>query len=214
MARRGRKRSGRRGGARRRTGSGNTFNFVVPYVQSVAEGNSFELTFNNIFASTSSKAMFSLVPWRLSHVVIQMSATSFMLSDSKESFSGEPAYVQVALDSGQMVNIENFVSRRYLVNQMPITRTLRMRSPNPWKEDEQRGQSLLSVSNLHSQGSVKNSTAYFLMHFHFQFGSIPFTPSSKLWRASPQTSSPGRCSTSMSPYSDFAEESPGVPLNR
>lgn len=169
----------------------------------IGENITLEVSYDKLFTGPT-QATFQGVPWRLLSVSIQASATSWSTHDTTTAFSGEPAFFQVGLDSGQAVNIENMVSRRWLVNQVPITRTLRMTAPNPWKEDEQRKQSLCSFQNIQQPGaSTRNSIIFVVAHFTFQFGAIPWTPVSKLhtvshFRPSPASDSdsdmPSHCS--------------------
>lgn len=177
MVRRRRRGPGRRRGIRRSNPSNSrgTFRLTIPYFQIIAEGKTTEFSFNSILQSSPQAKFLSGIPWRLISVRYQFSATAFNISGGVERFTGEPAVVQVGLDSGQNSNIENMVIQQFLVNQVPIQRTIFMRSPNPWKEDEQRAQSLFTISNLHQPGStVVNSTLYALIWFNFSFGNIPF----------------------------------------
>lgn len=179
MARsRGRRRS-RRGGGRRRGNNrgGNRFRINIPAVFHVSEGKTENVTAQELFPDKFWKG----VPWRLLSVRVEATAKS-----SRESVPGtkttslviEPCIFQIRLHSAEGANVEGVASLRWTVGQLPTRRTIRMRNPNVWKEDEQRTQDLVALDNLAITGT-NDTTVFCLCNFLFEFGPIAFnTPQS------------------------------------
>lgn len=146
---------------------------VAPTTGTVAEGTTLDLSYNTFFGNDP---LMSDTPWRIVSVQFQISATHVNASDSQVL---EPNVVQVGLNSGSASNIENMVNRRYLITHIPRTFTLRMPNPNLWKENEQRGQAIITISNIALGGSVRGGQVWVLAHARFQFRNIPFTIKTK-----------------------------------
>lgn len=163
------RRSGRRSRRQRRRGNQQGFYLVAPSTGTVAEGHTLDLSYNTFF---SNNKLMAGTPWRVVSMQFQVSATHVNSSDSQVL---EPNVLQVGLNSGLSSNVENMVNRRYLVSTLPRTFTLRMPTPNLWKEDEQRDQSIASLSNIALGGAIKGGQLWVLVHAKFQFRNIPFT---------------------------------------
>lgn len=134
---RGGKRSRRARGARSQT-------LKQPYVAYVSYGKTVDVTLADLM---NNDQLFLGVPWRLRHASFEGVVIS--TSQKGQPYKATPAFLQVALNTAETSNVEKVVSQRFMVTpNIPRRRTLRMRSPNVWKEDEQRNQALMSLTNL------------------------------------------------------------------
>lgn len=142
----------------------------IPITAYVTEGTKIDLTFTSIFPTTTSTYMAG-VPWRLKSFT-----ATFTIKPPTPEITPDPAIIQVELNSAGNNNVEAINSTRLLViPYRTVTRTLRMRGPNLWKEDEQRKQALITIQNINtdSQATAK-STCFVLATVRIQFGRIPF----------------------------------------
>lgn len=171
MVRRGRRRN--RGRGRRRSG-GNRFILTIPFVGSLGEKTSTDISFNNIFTG-STKATLQGVPWRIQKVVYSYANSGFKISSGTEISDPQPAFFQICLNNASTSNVEAISSRRHLSCEITQKGRLFPTSPNPWKEDEQRDQSIITVDNIVLGGGAANTVISYLLHVTFEFGSIPFT---------------------------------------
>lgn len=142
----------------------------IPYIAYIDEGTKIDLSFKKIFQTVPT--LLDGVPWRLRTVSFQCSSRG----KTNSVPSPDPAIFQVELNSGMNSNVEGIINQRYLITPYQTTkRTLRMRSPNLWKEDEQRDQVLISLQNCDTESEVNNMSRVFcMMTVRFQFGRIPF----------------------------------------
>lgn len=137
----------------------------VPCMGYVDEGKTASINFNNLLDINSSK-IFVGVPWRLRSARFQFTR----LNDVND-----PALVQVFLNTAATDNVEGVVSFRHIVTSaLVLKRTLRPRNPNPWKEDEDRTQSLIMISNIAFGSGTVTSRIFYEIEVLLQFGSIPF----------------------------------------
>lgn len=190
MARR--RRGGRRSRGRRRRG-GNHFTLTVPFIGSLAEAKSQDISYNSIFVG-STKNTFQGVPWRVRKVTYSYANSGFKVSGGEETSDPQPAFFQIMLNTAATDNVEAVFSRRHL--SCNITQYGRMfpPNPNPWKEDEDRDQALITVDNIVLGGGVTNTVISYLLHVQMEFGSIPYShPASLLHQAQsmlPEAESP------------------------
>lgn len=156
----------------------NNSNFVIvdPSVLIIKENESKDFTFEDCFGGKTAATMLTNVPWRL--LSLKFSIISSQLTNS------DGALIQVGLHTAMNPNIENVANMRVLVGPgAPLTRVLRMKSPNPWKEDEQKTQTLFTIRNSYIGSSVNGQvTIYF--EPRIQFGKIPFVPNVSIHQAS------------------------------
>lgn len=173
MARRGR-RKGRRGTRGRR--SDTSFTMSIPITAYITEGNKVDLSFTDVFPIATTTYMMG-VPWRLKSFT-----ASFTLKPPSPQITPDPAIIQVELNSAGNNNVEAINSLRILViPYQTITRTLRMKGPNLWKEDEQRKQALITIQNVDTKSeATAASTCFILATVRIQFGKIPFDFKSKI----------------------------------
>lgn len=172
---------------RRQTNRGGTQFFLnVPTAGTVAEGNTLDLSYNTFFVKST---FFQDAPWRLVSINVQCSATHINATDQQVL---EPSVLQIGLNSGSSSNIENVTSKRVLVTHIATKFWLRMPNPNVWKENEQRDQALISLSNVGLGGGVKGGVLWFLIQAKFQFRQIPFTLNSLSIQRDPDCSSGSR----------------------
>lgn len=145
------------------------FSIKSPIAGTIAESQSIDLSFNKFF---NNDPMLAGVPWRLISIHATFSATHI---NSTDSITLEPSLLQIGLNTAQLQNVENVVSKRFLVTNVPRSCNLRMPPPNLWKEDEQRNQSIVSMFNANLGTGTLGGQVYFLIHALFQFRNVPFT---------------------------------------
>lgn len=175
MARRNRRRRGSRRGRARRPQGRQNFTLQIPYAIQVAEGSEDDITFDKLFGNKSDFILKNC-PWRLKSVSFVVSNVSLTANDTP---GFEPSILQVTINSGLNSNVEGISNQRYMVSHFPRRYFLRMRSPNPWKEDEQRSQSIITFQHIkYGQAQFVNSVVYALMSINIEFGRIPFTSAS------------------------------------
>lgn len=145
----------------------------LPYIAYVDYGKTVDVSFKQLMANDN---MFAKgVPWRLLHASFE---AVICKTKTKDSFltSFPPAFLQVALNSASSSNVESIASTRFMVTQqMPRRRKLRMRSPNLWKEDEQRDQALLSLANLSFGDGPPQTTIVVHIQAVIQLGPVSFS---------------------------------------
>lgn len=196
-----RRRGRRRGRGRGRRG-GNNFTLVVPFIGSIGENTSSDISFNKLFIGATKNTLAG-VPWRVRKIVYSYSNSGFILQDQKELPSSQPAFFQICLNSALQHNIEAVASRRHLSTIMTQRGRLFPMPPNPWKEDEDRDQAIITVDNISLGGGSPNTVISFLIHVTLEFGNIPYShPGSKLYH-SHQSASP---QASTSPFSGISLE--------
>lgn len=162
------KRQRRSGGGSGGAGS-NHMNFMaLVYVDS---GQTAAVTLQSFL--TGCEKSLSGLPWRL----VWARAEASVLSVTGGPM--QPALVQMRLNDAKQENVESIASIRWTVFQLPRVRTLRMPHPNLWKEDEERGQQLISFDNIPFGGSPTTRVLIFVTA-RIQFGALMFTPSKSL----------------------------------
>lgn len=136
MARKGRRARRPRPRARRRSG-----NFLrIPFINEVIEGKTSVFSFNSIFGKQGPDSIFKSLPWRV---------TSVYLEFARSSDINDPGIIQVRLNNALQPNVEGITSRRLMVTPGVVRKiNLRARSPNPWKEEEQKTQNILEIDNI------------------------------------------------------------------
>lgn len=160
-------------------GKGSKYTRVtIPTVLHVREGHSLGRSID-----TLSTGLFKGCPWRLVGVSGQMA-----VSDTSRSSGVAPAVVQIRLNTAMSANVEGAMTMRRLVGITPQRFALKMPSPNPWKEDEQRTQVVLIVDNIKVDEIATVVTV--LMNIDLEFGPVPFdAPSVSVHHSSPPASS-------------------------
>lgn len=162
----------RRGRRRRSEFSGGrgSQSIVVPFIATVPVGQTIGFSFSQLFVGKQITG----VPWRLRSVRIQASL-------GQKAGTYDPAVLQIRLNSALASNVESIASARLLVTHVPTVRVVRMKNPNPWKEDEERDQQVISFDNVPVAGSTPSKITI-LAHARFQLGALIFdTPST--WTA-------------------------------
>lgn len=168
------RRKTRRGSRRGGLNSSRGFTINTEWAGTVDSGKAIELTFDSFFPAketigTATQKIWAGVPWRLLSVKVTL---------CMDNLQSAPAIIELGLDSAGNHNVENICTQRMVVVPTPVTRTLRMRSPNQWKEDEQRDQSLFSCSNFNfipgSSPPISSGTVCIYCQARFQFGSNPW----------------------------------------
>lgn len=170
MARRG----GRRTRNRRRRYSSNstsTFRMSIPFNGSVYEGKAVNISLQSFIKDDT---IFKGVPWRLVSIKAQFAIQNIPVQ-AQGIIADIPALVQVSIHDAGLSNVENMVTQRIILKANPRTVIMRPRSPNLWKEDEQRTQALISIYNVPCGQEGDNSLLVFLIEGLFQFGKIPWT---------------------------------------
>lgn len=150
------------------------------------------------FLTGCDKALSGL-PWRLRSCRFEI-----VVSDSTRTTGLAPVLCQLSLSSGQKVNAEGLVSARMLVHAIPRVRYLRMINPNPWHEDEERAQEVISITNFSNTQSVPGVLTCYV-NATFQFRPLVFQPTNG---PSPAVDSCGSRSSSVG--SDWHVEGPAV----
>lgn len=151
--------------------SGNDqFTMTIPNIFQVEEGKEQTLTFNNIFP-TSAASLLTSVPWRLIGARLEVACVNVK--------GGDPAIVQLGFHSATTTNVEMISWCRFMVGTLPRVRTLFMSSPNIWKEEENKGQVLISVKNV-GQGTTTNNTINCHMEVKVNFRGQPYPTKSTI----------------------------------
>lgn len=176
-----RRRNPQRRRPRRRQGTSYS-SITVPYAGVITPSGQANLSFNTVLPNIYSK-LYESVPWRLSSVLVQFSATPLFDTSVPAKVDLAPTatcILQVLLNSAQTSNIEAISSFRSLCSPLPQRRVLRPRSPNPWKEDEQKSQYFLTLDNILSSADYKCQIS-FLVQIRIQFGSFTFAHKPSIW---------------------------------
>lgn len=166
MARRNNRRRPRRRIPRR---GRNNFVITAPAIIVVKEAGNSDLTFEKILGNKTAASFFVGISWRLTSVRI-----SALCLQGNNQDSG---ILQIGLHTAENPNVENVSIARFMVGPgVPLNRVLRMKSPNPWKEDEQKAQTLISVHSL-ANGTANSNQITVYLECRIQFGRIPLLPS-------------------------------------
>lgn len=148
------------------------FRMTVPYIARVAEGKTATITMSQLLSSCQSQ--FAGAPWRL----LSVAGEVMLVNTTRESGVGG-ALAQVRLHSAATSNVEAVVSKRFLVSVIPRKFSLRMPRPNPWKEDEDRGQALIGFDNCQLNDGIATVLQYYFEAV-LEFGPMPFAPVSEV----------------------------------
>lgn len=157
----------------------------------VTTGQSAKISFQTFI--TGCESTFKGLPWRLFkckfEVVVQTTTASSGLT---------PAVVQISLCDAKSTNVESITSIRFLaLSSQKTTRHLKMKAPNPWKEDEEAGQACIVIDNIDTKAQMTTSIMVYLTAT-FQLGPMRFDtkspipiaasiPSSLVWNRTAQT---------------------------
>lgn len=173
---------------------------VIPFIASLGEKTTQDISFNKIFTGATASTLAG-VPWRVLKITYSFSNSGFIISDSKEVPSDQPAFFQICLNSAATDNVESINSKRHLSTVTCQKGRMFPLKPNPWKEDEDRDQALITIDNIVIGGGAPNTTISVLIHVFFEFGRVPYThPATRLHN-------PSRAeSQSVSPYSRVSLE--------
>lgn len=169
------KRKNRQGkGSRQRRNEARFQRLSQPYVAYVPYSTSVDVTFASVIPDT----VFSGVPWRL----LSCSAEATILNtkvSGKDSDVEYPGFLQVSINDAAISNVESLVSTRFLVTSSLVrSRRLTTPAPNNWKENEQRNQALVTLTNL-TFGSGPKTIIVVHLRLTFEFGRFPLeNPSS------------------------------------
>lgn len=140
----------------------------MPYIARVAEGKTATITMEQLLSAC--KQEFAGAPWRLISCVGEV----MLVNTTRDSGIGG-ALAQVRLHSAATANVEAVVSKRFMVGIIPRKFSLRMPQPNPWKEDEDRGQALIGFDNCNLSDGIATVLQYYF-EVVLEFGPIPFSP--------------------------------------
>lgn len=153
-----------------------THSLRMPYIAYVNYGKSIDISLTDLM---NNDALFKGVPWRLISVMFEGVVINSTQSGQAQ-ISFPPAFLQAALNNAESSNVESIVSTRFMVTQhSPRRRVLRMKSPNTWKEDEQRGQALITCTNL-TFGTNPSTTIAVHIEALIQFGQFSLDNPSSL----------------------------------
>lgn len=155
---------------RRRVPRRGRSNFVIttPAIAVIKEAGMVDLTYEKIMGNKTAASFFTGISWRLNSVKV----SALCLQGSNQ----DAGILQIGLHTAENPNVENVSVMRFMVGSgVPQTRVLRMKSPNPWKEDEQKAQSLITVHSIANGTSNDNQITAFL-ECRIQFGRIPMLP--------------------------------------
>lgn len=172
MARNKNRRQRRRGGRRRGNNKGGSrFRITIPAVFHVNEGKTETINAGELFPDK----FWTGIPWRLLHIRVEatVKSTQEKVGTTNAITAIEPVILQVRMHGAGASNVEGVSSVRWTVSMMPSRRTIRMRAPNLWKEDEQRNQDLVALDNINLSGTT-DTTVFCLINFTFEFGPISF----------------------------------------
>lgn len=137
---------------------------AYPDITALKEKESIELKFESFFGEA--QTFWKDWPWRLVGVRIQAAACQGTMQS--------PAIVQCALDTGNPNNVEHLVVKRWMVGPVPSTRYLKARSPNLWKSESMKRQSLLELINLSEEHKDTSNTVVFYIEGEFQFNKAAY----------------------------------------
>lgn len=169
------KRQGRNSRLRRARADPQHQRLTVPYVAYIPYSTTVDVKFSDL-VNTS---VYTGVPWRMLSCSVEATVLNTKVS-GKDSDIEYPAFLQAALNDAGSNNVESLSSVRFLVTSALVrTRRLRVPSPNVWKEDEQRSQALISLSNL-TFGTGPTTVVVAHLQVTLEFGRIPLQNPSSL----------------------------------
>lgn len=141
---------------------------TLPTVAYAQTGTSSSITFDTFLSGC--EQTFKGLPWRLKsakfETVVQSTTATTGLT---------PALVQISLCDAKDTNVEAIQSCRFMaLSTQKTIRHMKMRNPNPWKEDEESSQALIIIDNLTTGAELKTSVIVYLTAT-FQLGTFRFT---------------------------------------
>lgn len=139
---------------------------TIPWVTTVNSGASVAITLKALLAQC--KTEFEGAPWRL----LSVKGEAVVIGTTRDSGVGS-ALFQVRVDTGLSSNVEAINSRRMLVGIVPRSFNLRVPSPNPWKEDEERSQTLIGFETI-ELGDRLGLIVRSYFEARIEFGPIPY----------------------------------------
>lgn len=158
----------RRGGRRGRGGSRHVIPFIT--IAYIDEGKTADIKLADLMPGNRPTSAFGASPWRL--IKARVECCILEEDTTPNPRAKNVALVQVSLNDAKTTNVESVVSLRWLVYTLPRTRTIRMRSPNLWKEDEEANQAIISIMN--TTISNKNTRVIAYVTAWIEFGPMRF----------------------------------------
>lgn len=183
---------------RRNAVRNNVFKMRYPSIAYIDEGKAVNISFEKLIGTNLD--VFNGIPWRLK---------SAYFETTKINNIDDPALFQVSLNSATGENVLSVTSARWLVTPgVTKSRVLRMKNPNPWKEDEDRHQALITLSNISTGSSTLTARVFCYFIAEIQFGQIPFNiPSTvTVHHSSPHDEDQNSLPSSMSRLSISSQE--------
>lgn len=151
---------------------------TFPTIAYVDEGGTVDISLNTVLSGCEQSL--SGLPWRLTSVRCEAVVLSAHTSTTPaQPATPQPALIQLRINDAKSVNVESLKAIRWLVYQVPKARTLRPPAPNPWKEDEERRQAVVSIDNI-SFGGKPTTRAVCYLQLKFQFGPLVYNAASSL----------------------------------
>lgn len=136
----------------------------IPLSCEVIENKSAEFTFNTLFEDNK---LWQFAPWKLIGLSWQA---------ARNSDVNDPALMQIRLNSSQKSNIQAISSTRCIVTPGSVrSGYIKSRNPNPWKEDEEKTQTLIEIDNVQIGSDAVPSKLFLLGVARFLIGPLPFT---------------------------------------
>jgi hypothetical protein len=158
---------------KQRRGGGNSRPTIIkiPFCVVLKQGETKGLSYDALIVADKNK-LWEGIPWRLLSVYFEC-ATGY-----RQEYGGEliadPTVLQVELNTALKHNVEGVSSIRLLCSTVPQRRTLRMKAPNPWKEDEDRNQDIVMFTNIKLSDNNPSSITLFA-YATMEFGPINFS---------------------------------------
>lgn len=143
---------------------------TFPFVLILAEGKEQQVSFSAMLGKNPN--MFANMPWRLTSVSMQ--ASTGYHNKTGDNVIYDPAVIQVYINEARKENVEAIASSRFLVSQPVTKHTIRVPSPNLWKEDEDRTQTIFSIQHVPLSDNAPTIVT-FLVNATFEFGQVVFT---------------------------------------
>lgn len=163
---------------RRRGARGTRMSMTFPTIAYVDEGGTVDISLQTVLAGCEQSL--SGLPWRLISVRCEAVVLSAHTSTTPtQPATPQPALIQLRVNDAKSTNVESLKAIRWLVYQVPKARTLRPPAPNPWKEDEERRQAVVSIDNI-SFGGKPTTRAVCYLQLKFQFGPLVYSAASSV----------------------------------
>lgn len=147
----------------------------LPWLTTIIQGKAAELSLTALLGTCTSQ--FQGAPWR----VLSVRGQVVVIDAAKVSGIGV-AIAQCTLGTAATDNVEGVATWRKFTTNTPVSFRVNMPSPNPWKEDEQRGQAFATFEAI-DDGLRRQVVIQWLCIVEIEFGPVPFglSPSSALF---------------------------------